>query len=196
MSELTCFISKFLDTDNLDKQAQADETILPYYLGCYPANVTPKGVVEKCCWIWNVDEKDKPGSHWVAVVKEDAIIYFFDSYGKTPYWFKRYYWEKYFSKLKCQMQLYNTNQIQSHISRTCGSWCLLFLKTYYTKTHIIRSSIFTHKIENLLQNEKQLQETCYTLFPTLKKLYQRKCKNNKGQICKSYVEMYPIIVKK
>ena len=91
------------------------------------------------------------------------------------------------------MELYNTSQIQSHISRTCGSWCLLFLKTYYTNTHIIRSSIFTHKIEDLMQNEQQLQKTCYTVFPTLKKLYERKCKNRKGQICKSYVEMYQIV---
>jgi hypothetical protein len=193
MSELACFLSKFLDTDDLDKQAQDDADILPHYLGCYPANVKPKGIAERCCWIWNVDEKDKPGTRWVAVVKEGPIIYFFDSYGKTPYWFKRHYWEKYFEKLNCKMELYNTSQIQSHISRTCGSWCLLFLKTYYTKTHIIRSSIFTHKIEDLMQNEQQLQKTCYTVFPTLKKLYERKCKNSKGQICKSYVEMYQIV---
>ena len=88
MSELVCFLSKFLDTDELDKQAENDTDISPHYLGCYPADVNPKNITENCCWIWNVDEKDKPGSHWVAVIKDKAIIYFFDSYGKTPFWFK------------------------------------------------------------------------------------------------------------
>ena len=93
MSELVCFLSKFLDTDELDKQAENDTTdISPHYLGCYPADVNPKNITENCCWIWNVDEKDKPGSYWVAVIKDKAIIYFFDSYGKTPFWFKRHYW--------------------------------------------------------------------------------------------------------
>ncbi|CAB3996213.1 Hypothetical predicted protein [Paramuricea clavata] len=69
--------NKFLDTDNLDQQARNDADILPYYSGCYPADVTPKGTgADRCCWIWNVDKKDKPGTHWVAVVKEKNIIYF------------------------------------------------------------------------------------------------------------------------
>ena len=193
MTELVCFLSKFLDTDELDKQAEKDiADIAPHYLGCYPADVNPKNITENCCWIWNVDEKDKPGSHWVAVIKDKNIIYFFDSYGKTPFWFKRHYWEKYFHHLGCKMHLYNTSQIQSHTSRTCGSWCLLFLKTYYTNNHIIQGPLVTHKIENLIENEKFLKKTCFSLFPTLEQLYRRKCRNSKGQICKSYVEMYQI----
>ena len=41
-----------------------------YYLGCFPADVKPQ-VQDKCCWIWNVDEQDKSGTHWVGVIKEN-----------------------------------------------------------------------------------------------------------------------------
>ena len=39
MVTLTCFISKFLDTDDIDKFAKENAIIKPFYLGCYPANV-------------------------------------------------------------------------------------------------------------------------------------------------------------
>jgi hypothetical protein len=77
MVTLTCFISKFLDTDNIDNFAKNNDIIKPYYLGCYPADVQPKGVKDKCCWVWNVDENDKPGTHWVCVVKDEQNIIFF-----------------------------------------------------------------------------------------------------------------------
>ena len=62
MSKLTCFISKFLNTDDINRFAKKNKVIAPYYLGCYPANVKPDNVNQHCCWVWNVDERDKPGT--------------------------------------------------------------------------------------------------------------------------------------
>ena len=73
---LTCFISKFLSTDELDVFAKNDVVLQRYYAGCYPADVMPVTIKKRCCWIWNVDEKDKPGTHWIAIVKEDRDIFF------------------------------------------------------------------------------------------------------------------------
>jgi hypothetical protein len=128
MNGLTCFISKFLNTDDIDKIAQGNKIINPYYLGCYPADVKPDGVETNdcCCWVWNVDEQDKSGSHWVCVVKKRKNIIFFDSYGKTPTFFKWDYWLDYFRELGCTFRLYTNIQFQSYISRTCGTWCLVF----------------------------------------------------------------------
>ena len=56
-------MSKFLDTDQITTLANRNTIIRPYYLGCYPANVTPENVRNDCCWVWNTDEADKPGSH-------------------------------------------------------------------------------------------------------------------------------------
>ena len=78
----------------MDKQARGDATLKKYYLGCFPADVKPD-VRDKCCWIWNVDEQDKSGTHWVGVIKDSDKIIFFDSYGKPPTFFKRKYWAAY-----------------------------------------------------------------------------------------------------
>ena len=137
MTTLTCFISKFLDTDNIDDLAKNNPIILPFYLGCYPANVKPTGVKKQCCWVWNVDEDNKPGTHWVCVVKDNQNIIFFDSFGKLPAFFKREYWVKYFHSLKCTFNLYTQLQRQSHISRTCGVWCLVFLHGFYTRENTV-----------------------------------------------------------
>ena len=69
MVTLTCFISKFLDTDDINF-ARNDPIIKPFYLGCYAANVKPQGIKKQSCWVWNIDEDDKPGTHWICVVKD------------------------------------------------------------------------------------------------------------------------------
>jgi hypothetical protein len=191
LTRLTCFISKFLNTDDLNKQARNDETVKKYYLGCFPADIKPD-VRDECCWIWNVDEQDKSGTHWVGVIKDNDIIIFFDSYGKNPTFFKRKYWVHYFQSLGCKMILNNTAQKQSHISRTCGVWCLMFLKGYYEGQPKLIATTFTSNVELLMNNEQQLQDMSFAAFPSLNNLYKRKCISSKGQICKSYLETYSI----
>ena len=191
LPRLTCFISKFLNTDDLNKQARNDATLKKYYLGCFPADIKPN-VRDKCCWIWNVDEQDKSGTHWVGVIKDNDTIIFFDSYGKDPTFFKRKYWVHYFHSLGCKMILNNTSQKQSHISRTCGVWCLVFLKGHYEGQPNLTATTFTSNVELLMNNEQQLQDMAFAAFPSLNNLYKRKCISSKGQICKSYLETYSI----
>ena len=188
MTTFTCFISKFLNTDDLNKLAKQDTTLHNYYLGTYPADVKPKNLQNRCCWIWNVDESDKPGSHWVAVVKNQKQIQFFDSYGKSPTFFKRQYWSDYFRDMGYIVNLYNDGQKQAYISRTCGTWCLLFLKSYWDNAPIINT--FKNDKKHLIDNEQRLKTISFSLFPTLAQLYESKCIKNKGQICKSYMETY------
>ena len=188
MTNFTCFISKFLNTDDLDKLAKQDTSLRKYYLGTYPADVKPKTLQTHCCWIWNVDESDKPGSHWVAVVKNQKQVYFFDSYAKSPTFFKRQYWLDYFRDMGYTVNLYNDKQKQSYISRTCGIWCLLFLKAYWDNVSIINT--FENNKKHLIRNERRLKTVSFSLFPSLAQLYKRKCIKTKGQICKTYMETY------
>ena len=192
MVTLTCFISKFLDTDDIDKFAKENAIIKPFYLGCYPANVQPKGVKNKCCWVWNTDENDQPGTHWICVVKDVQNIIFFDSFGKTPIFFKRKYWLDYFRSLRCNFTVYTQLQRQSFISRTCGVWCLTFLHSYYDNNDTMDT--FAVKVDELLNNEVQLQTIAYERFPNMKQVYQRKCHKAKGQICKTYLETFKTIM--
>jgi hypothetical protein len=187
MTSLVCFISKFLDTDQLNDLARADEILVPHYLGCYPANINPDNIRKDCCWIWNTDESDKSGTHWIAVVKRDKKIIFFDSYGKTPTFFKRKYWLDYFQVvLKCRVSYYSTIQYQSYISRSCGAWCLLFLWEYWSGKKLFKQI----NNEDLIKNEQTLRAFVYEIFPKIITIYQTKCKKQKGQICKSFVQSF------
>ena len=188
MVSLTCFVSKFLDTDDIDKFANENTIIGPYYLGCYPANVRPKGIKDKCCWVWNTDEKDKPGIHWVCVVKDNKDITFFYSFGKTPIFFGRKYWLDYFRSLRCNFTVYMQIARQSYISKTCGVWCLLFLHSFYSRDDVF--DLVSVKQNELLKNEEKLQSLAYKRFPNMISVYKRKCNKAKGQICKSYLEAF------
>ena len=128
--------------------------------------------------IWNVDESDKPGMHWIALVKKNKHIIFFDSYGKTLAFFKRDYWSRYFRRLDCEIELYSQVQRQSHISRTCGAWCLLFLWEQWSNEQFLKNI----RYKDLLKNKQQLRETIYKLFPYIHKIYEDKCRQAKGQI--------------
>ena len=169
-----------MDTDHLDRLAVSIESISPHYLGCYPADVYPSNVRKHCCWIWNVDESDKSGTHWVAIAKNNKRITFFDSYGKTPKFFKRNYWLTYFQQeLKCKVSYYSPIQRQSYLSRTCGAWCLMFLWEFWSyEKNILRNLNYN---TDLLENEQQLQTFVYEYFPDIKKIYKNKCQKHKGK---------------
>jgi hypothetical protein len=136
----------------------------------------------------NVDEDDKPGTHWVCVIKNNQKIIFFDSYGKSPRFFKREYWVNYFRSLKCTFNLHSQLQRQSYISRTCGVWCLVFLHAFYNRQNIMDT--FSVKINELLNNEKMLQSVSFSIYPRMQDVYKKKCVRGKGQICKTYLETY------
>ena len=187
-----CFLSKFLDTDQLDRLAPTanESSLSSYYLGCYPADVLPSNIRKYCCWIWNVDESDKSGTHWIAIAKRNNHITFFDSYGKTMEFFKRTYWKIYFQqKLKCKVSYYSQKQRQSYISTTCGAWCLMFLWEFWSRNKNVLRTLDNGT--NLLKNEQELQTFVYEHFPDIKKIYEdKKCQKCKGQMCKTFLDTY------
>ena len=186
---LTCFISKFLGTEELNVFARTDVVLQRYYVGCYPADVMPPTIKKSCCWIWNVDEQDKPGTHWVAIVKEDRNIFFFDSFGKTPQFFKRQYWLDNFRTRGWHVTMVNNAQIQAHVSRTCGVWCLYYLRAHYEGRRRMLEP-FTNIANQLISNEQRLKKLAFRMFSKMNVIYSKKCDKSKGQICKTYMETY------
>jgi hypothetical protein len=123
------------------------------------------------------------------IAKRNNHITFFDSYGKTPEFFKRTYWIAYFQqKLKCKVSYYSQMQRQSYISRTCGAWCLMFLWEFWSRDKNVLRTL--NNGANLLKNEQQLQTFVYEHFPGIKKIYEKKCRKCKGQMCKTFLDMY------
>ena len=67
--------------------------------------------------------------------------FFFDSFAKTISFYSREYWGDLAKKLNVQFTYVQNNSVQSKITYTCGSWCLLYLynqsRNKIEKTNIV-----------------------------------------------------------
>lgn len=87
----------------------------------------PKYPFLKECGIINLDSSKNPGSHWVAYVKYNKSITYFDSYGnlRPPKEFISYVGN-------CDIK-YNHENIQKNHPFNCGHLCLQFLRSFWSK---------------------------------------------------------------
>ena len=65
--KLSCFLTKFLYTNEINKIIIENKQLKNFFWGTYPADVIPKKMNPPCCWIWNTDEQNENGKHWVAI---------------------------------------------------------------------------------------------------------------------------------
>ncbi len=72
--------------------------------------------------IINLDDKDKPGTHWVAYIKNGKRVLYFDSFGdlQPPAELVKYFGRDV--KIK-----YNYDKQQNFNTFICGHLCLKFL---------------------------------------------------------------------
>src|SRR5207253_2092407 len=88
------------------------------FLGTFPANRIPSG--GRGWSVINLDESDKPGSHWTVV----GPCEFFDSYGILP--MSRYILSHL--KKRCRKKWwYNDVPLQAYNSRVCGHYCIYYI---------------------------------------------------------------------
>lgn len=95
---------------------------IPHFRGVFMRNNLPKGgphLIESA--IINMDDKDGPGTHWVAYKKMYDEIIYFDSFGdlQPPRDLIRYFDVDYVK--------YNYNRYQKWNTYNCGHLCLKFL---------------------------------------------------------------------
>lgn len=84
-------------------------------------NCLPKTVWNKECAIINLDDKDGPGTHWTAYIKNGIHVWYFDSFGNLP---PPKELQRYLRGSKIQ---YNHDRLQQLNSFNCGHLCLEFL---------------------------------------------------------------------
>ncbi len=141
----------WLSTHNIDNVMEQYETKFPNfkYLGAVPIdfddlpqygiknlnldNLLKKGK-SQLGLIFNLDEHDKSGSHWVALYADilKGGIYFFDSYGTTPEKRIRKFMRRLnnycVKKLKKHHPVIRANTIQhQHGDNACGVYSLNFI---------------------------------------------------------------------
>lgn len=87
-------------------------------------NELPRRSFQKECGVINLDSSENPGTHWVAYVKLNDYVEYFDSYGnlKPP---------KEFVKYAGSNINYNYTNVQGNNSYKCGHHCLRFLTEFW-----------------------------------------------------------------
>ena len=96
---------------------------IPHFRGVYMRNDLPKsGPLKYESAIVNLDDKDGPGTHWVAYKKRNNQVIYFDSFGnlQPPRDLIKYLGVG--STVK-----YNYERYQDYDTVICGHLCLKFL---------------------------------------------------------------------
>lgn len=96
---------------------------IPHFRGVYMSNALPRGGPLKYeSAIINLDDKDGPGTHWVAYEKRADKVMYFDSFGnlQPPLNLMKYLGVG--STVK-----YNHERYQDYDTIICGHLCLAFL---------------------------------------------------------------------
>jgi len=113
-----------MNTKQLMHCIKEDSLLNKYCLGVFPFDVLPRPQSIPTCAILNLDRKNQPGSHWVAVfIDESGVGEYFDTYGRPP---KKSQIKNYFKKHALDWK-FNEKMIQSPYSSVCGQFCIYYL---------------------------------------------------------------------
>jgi hypothetical protein len=111
------------------------------------------------CYVVNLQNSDKPGSHWVALYIHLNNAIYFDPFGEIyPY--------EIYTFTKNKNLLFNHDTIQNLEQQCCGYYCIDFLNFMHTKTNknmrkalnlfLSQFSDDTHENDNILQKHIKL----------------------------------------
>ena len=118
-----------LSSSHLQSILKREPSTSRYFIGVFPSCLVNPSIFprkKQFCFITNTDNHERGGDHWNGFYIRDGVLYFFDSFGRSPrdmtlphsyrdilLNFKRV---EYFNK-----------QIQPFDSFTCGYYCIHFL---------------------------------------------------------------------
>lgn len=92
------------------------------FLGVFARNKIPSVVEYPSFIIINTDRSTEPGTHWVAIRFTATVCEYFDSFGLPPMYCE-------ISKaIGTRKLLWNGRCIQHPTSKTCGEFCIAFVK--------------------------------------------------------------------
>lgn len=120
-----------MNTDEINRFSEENKFISPYYGGCLASDLLPKQKITDLPKLFVINlcphQIQSELCHWTAVhIKRDKIEYF-DSGGTAS--FKKNKPLREFLKRQKKPIIFNTIQIQSETSISCGLFCLVFLYT-------------------------------------------------------------------
>lgn len=135
-----------MNSNDLFQFAHGDSLLSPVFAGVYACDQLPQKRKNKHkAFIVNLDQKHKPGSHWISMYFDSHKCYYFDSYGMKC---QNIYILRFMHKNSRTIE-YNETVYQSPFSKTCGIFCLYFLN------HIVRGK----KLDKLTNNKEKNEKT-------------------------------------
>jgi len=128
-----------MNTTQIKDCLTSDAFTRTHFKGVYPRNAfIATSLHANSMYICNLDNSDKPGSHWIAVyITSKLHVEYFDSYGLPPI----------FTDLQDHLRNYTSHILINHVplqglnSVVCGQHCLVFLllrARSYTMSEITR----------------------------------------------------------
>ena len=116
-----------MNTDQIARVIHHDALARNIVRGIYPRDDFIQFVPDKTSatelFICNLDDCDKPGSHWTVIERHRGDIFYFDSYGMPPLH------DDLTSKLLTMTHssiTWNNTQLQELNTNVCGQYCILY----------------------------------------------------------------------
>ena len=118
-------------------------------------------------------------------------MFFFDSFAKPISFYSREYWENLAKKLNVKFTYVQQRSLQSKITYTCGSWCLLYLynksRNEIEKTDKYR--IINEKFKRKINNDIKFKKKMLNKFgDNIKSIYNKECCKEKDQKCCNFID--------
>jgi len=110
--------------------SQIDELIKTNtYLGSFPYDEIPKVPDNDFSLVVNTESSTEPGEHWIAIVRKQTKLYFFDTYGRTLNDATlNMGFVKAIKMLVAGSRIrFNTKWLQQIMSNVCGDYCIYFI---------------------------------------------------------------------
>ena len=111
-----------------------------------------KNIKNGSYYVFNLNNSNQRGSHWVALYKGKNKSYYFDSYG--------FYCDKEIEPF-IKPYIYNKKQIQNYNSSSCGFFCIAYIYFMYHNNNNLNGFI------NMFSDDTRLND--YILYRYLKK---------------------------
>jgi len=102
-------------------------------------------------YVVNMDNSDGAGTHWCGLVLTTNIGYWYDSFGVHPPE------ETKVLKRTNRKVYFNSDQLQSVIAKTCGAWCVDFIKHMNDTKNDYQGYIDRYRHGETEYNEKKLK---------------------------------------
>lgn len=140
-----------MNTLEINQILTKDKVSRQHFLGVFARDRLPKIVNYPASLVFNTDDSDKPGMHWIAIYfSSKNRADYFDSLGENP---QKYGVDKYLFENSSHFQFNNT-KIQSDFSNYCGLYSILFI---YLKSRGNTMDKIINHFQKIKESDKYLE---------------------------------------